>query len=319
MRSLTGTGMVVVALTATVAAILFPIWTYDDRSGTGLANLRAGSVPTAWGPLSAADRDFVVRVRLAGLWELPAGQQAVARAPSVAVRTAGEHLVHGHTYLDARVREVAKRLSMELPSQPTAQQLGWLEEFTAARGLEYETKFANILRRAHGKVFSLVADIRASTRNTLVRGLADDANTTVLDHIKVLEATGLVDFDAVAADSAATSTASPTGPPPPVPGATPPPAGALTPTPPSSVFPLPPPVSRPRPTPQPDQSARSDRSTGRTPHGVAAGNSRKNRPCSRSSFCWSPGPSRASAAPGSASPPSKPPAPPPHAKTGNGN
>ncbi|MDQ0940044.1 DUF4142 domain-containing protein [Streptomyces sp. V1I1] len=245
MRSLTGTGLVVVALTATIAAILFPIWSYDDRSGTGRANLRAGSVSTPWGPLSAADRDFVVRVRLAGLWELPAGQQAVGRAPTVAVKVAGEHLVEGHTYLDARVREVAARLNMELPNQPTAQQQGWLKEFTEARGQEYETKFANILRRAHGKVFSLVADIRNSTRNTLVRELANDANTTVLDHIKVLEATGLVDFDAIADGSAATATASPTGPPPPAPGATPPPADPVTPTPARS-FPLPPAASRPR-------------------------------------------------------------------------
>ncbi|MEU9014447.1 DUF4142 domain-containing protein [Streptomyces sp. NPDC048479] len=247
MRSLTGTGLIIVALTATIAALLFPIWSYDDRSGTGLANLRAGSVPTRWGPLSAADRDFIVRVRLAGLWELPAGQQAVGRAPTVAVRVAGEHLVEGHTYLDARVREVAARLTMELPSQPTAQQRGWLQEFSEARGQEYETKFANILRRAHGKVFSLVADIRNSTRNTLVRELADDANTTVLDHINVLEATGLVDYDAIAADDAATTTASPTGPPPPARGATPPPARPATPTP-TPFFPLPPPVSRPRPS-----------------------------------------------------------------------
>jgi putative membrane protein len=245
MRSLTGTGLVVVALTATIAAILFPIWSYDDRSGTGRANLRAGSVSTPWGPLSAADRDFVVRVRLAGLWELPAGQQAVGRAPTVAVKVAGEHLVEGHTYLDARVREVAARLSMELPNQPTAQQRRWLKEFTEARGQEYETKFANILRRAHGKVFSLVADIRNSTRNTLVRELANDANTTVLDHIKVLEATGLVDFDAITDDSVATATASATGRPPPAPGATPPPADPVTPTPATS-FPLPPAASRPR-------------------------------------------------------------------------
>ncbi|MGI5403532.1 DUF4142 domain-containing protein [Streptomyces sp. CA-135486] len=245
MRSLTGTGLIVVALTATIAAILFPIWSYDDRSGTTQANLRAGSVPTPWGPLSAADRDFIVRVRLAGLWELPAGQQAVDRAPTVAITAAGEHLVEGHTYLDARVREVAARLHMELPNQPNTQQQRWLREFTAARGQEYETRFANILRRAHGKVFSLVADIRNSTRNTLVRALADDANTTVLDHIKILEATGLVDFDAIAAEAAGTGTASPTGPRPPAPGATPPAAEAVTPTPTSS-FSFPPAASRPR-------------------------------------------------------------------------
>lgn len=160
---------------------------------------------TRFGPLSATDRLFITKVRLAGLWELPAGQQAEERAPSKAVETAGKHLVEGHTFLDARVREVAARMNLELPSQPNAQQQGWLRELTAARGEDYEQKFANILRRAHGQVFSLVAQVRASTRNALVRELADDANTTVLDHIKVLEATGLVDFDALARDGATAS------------------------------------------------------------------------------------------------------------------
>ncbi|MFI6685808.1 DUF4142 domain-containing protein [Streptomyces sp. NPDC050485] len=270
---LSGTGLVVTALAATFAALLFPVWSYADRSGTPLADLNAGTVATRWGPLSAADRDFVVRVRLAGLWEGPAGQQAVERDPSAAVRAAGQHLVDGHAFLDARVREVAAQLGMELPDQPNAQQQSWLRTLTAGRGIAYERDFANILRSAHGKVFALVAQIRAGTRNSLVRGLADDANTTVLDHIKMLEATGLVDFDALARDGAATATASPTGPPPPTPGATvaspapvtpqpddsPSPSTPVTPGPddsPSTSFPLPPAASRPKSeaSPAPDDT-----------------------------------------------------------------
>ncbi|MBT2401257.1 DUF4142 domain-containing protein [Streptomyces sp. ISL-100] len=246
MRSVTaGTGLVVVALTATLAALIHPIWSYADRSGTGPDQLNAGSVATRWGPLSAADRDLVVRVRLAGLWELPAGRQALERAPSRAVEEAGAHLVEGHTFLDARVREVAAKLNMELPNQPTAQQRGRLDELTEASGTAYETKFANILRAAHGKVFARIAEVRHTTRNALVRGLADDANTTVLDHIRILEATGRVDFDALAADAASTATASPTGPPPPAPPdrTTPPPASPVLPP---ATFPLPPPTTRPK-------------------------------------------------------------------------
>ncbi|MYV92272.1 hypothetical protein GT350_18860, partial [Streptomyces sp. SID1034] len=59
----------------------------------------------------------------------------------------------------------------------------------------------NLLRAAHGKVFALVAQVRATTRNSLVRDLANDANRTVLDHMTMLEATGLVDFDALATPS----------------------------------------------------------------------------------------------------------------------
>ncbi|MFD4629305.1 DUF4142 domain-containing protein [Streptomyces sp. NPDC058284] len=221
MRRVNGTALIIAALVATLGAIAFPVWSYADRSGTGPANLAAGSVATRWGPLSAADRDLLVKVRLAGLWEIPAGQQAVERAPTEAIKAAGDHLIVGHTDLDQRTRTAAAQLGVELPNQPTEQQQGWLAELTAASGETYQRKFANLLRASHGKVFGMIAQVRDSTRNSLVRQLATDANQTVLDHITMLEATGLVDFDGIANGAASTATASPTGPPPPS-GATPP-------------------------------------------------------------------------------------------------
>ncbi|MFD5115536.1 DUF4142 domain-containing protein [Streptomyces sp. NPDC058391] len=215
MRRINGTALIIAALVATVGALAFPVWSYSDRSGTGQANLNASTVATQWGPLSATDRDLLVKVRLAGLWELPAGQQAIERAPSKAIQECGDHLVVGHTDLDKRARDVAAKLGVELPNQPNEQQQGWLRELSAANGQDYERKFANLLRNAHGKVFSLIAQVRHTTRNTLIRQLATDANQTVLDHITMLEATGFVDFDALANEAAGTATASPTGPQPP--------------------------------------------------------------------------------------------------------
>ncbi|MFD9460064.1 DUF4142 domain-containing protein [Streptomyces sp. NPDC060027] len=215
MRRINGSALVIAALVATLGALAFPVWSYADRSGTGQANLAAGTVSTPWGPLSASDRDLIVRVRLAGLWELPAGQQAMERAPTKAIKEAGDHLIVGHTDLDKRVRIVAAQLNVELPNQPNEQQQGWLQELSAATGKEYERKFANLLRAAHGKIFPAIGAVRNATRNSLVRQLASDTSVTVLDHITVLEKTGEVDFDAIANDTAAASTASPTGPPPP--------------------------------------------------------------------------------------------------------
>jgi predicted outer membrane protein len=234
-------------LAATLAALVLPLWSYADRPGAGPAVLNAQTVSTRYGPLSALDRDFLTKVRLAGLWELPAGRQAQAKGTTPAVRTAGRHLVEGHAFLDERVRDVAARLGLELPDEPSEQQRQWLATLDAARGAAYDRQFANILRLAHGKVFSVVAQVRAGTRNSLVRDLADDANTTVLDHIKVLEATGYVDFDALAREMAAGST-SPAipSPAPPGPVSDPVPAAPVTPSP-SPSYPLPPPASSPPP------------------------------------------------------------------------
>ncbi|WP_051830792.1 DUF4142 domain-containing protein [Streptomyces violens] len=257
MRTVTGTGLVVAALVATAAALLFPILSFAGLSAAG-TDPDEGTVATRAGPLSALDRDFVTKVRLAGLWELPAGQQAQERGTTKAVRTAGDHLVTGHAELDRHVRQVAGQLGVDLPNQPNDQQQGWLSELEAARGTEYDRKFANILRLAHGKVFTVVAQVRATTRNSLVRELADDANTTVLDHITVLERTGVVDFDAIARDTQASS--SPTSPaaPPPVPPTPSAPPAPPEPATPSATFSLPPAAS----APGPEGTGRAGRSHG---------------------------------------------------------
>ncbi|MER6209553.1 MULTISPECIES: DUF4142 domain-containing protein [unclassified Streptomyces] len=218
MRRINGTAVLITAIVATTGALAFPVWSYSDRAGTGQANVAAGTVNTEWGPLTAADRDLIVRVRLAGLWELPAGQQAIERAPTQAIKEAGDHLIVGHTDLDKRVRIIAAQLNVALPNVPNEQQQGWLREMSAATGAEYEYKFANLLRAAHGKIFPAIGAVRNTTRNTLVRQLASDANQTVLDHITMLEKTGRVDFDAIANEIANASTASPTGPAAPAPG-----------------------------------------------------------------------------------------------------
>ncbi|MGH1555692.1 DUF4142 domain-containing protein [Streptomyces sp. L7] len=224
---------------------------YADRSGTTADVLSDQTVATQYGPLSALDKDFVTRVRLAGLWELPAGQQAEEKGTTAAVRTAGQHLIDGHTFLDERVRDVAAKLGCRCRTSPTHSNSSGSPPSTRHRAWTSTAKFANILRLAHGKVFTLVAQVRATTQNSLVRALADDANTTVLDHIKVLEATGYVDFAALGRDMAASSTPAPTtSPAASAPFAAPGQVVLLTPSV-SPTYSLPPPASSPPPSTQP--------------------------------------------------------------------
>ncbi|GGZ01803.1 hypothetical protein GCM10010343_29210 [Streptomyces avidinii] len=198
-----GSGLVISALALTLIALLIPVDSFGSRASAAATGTAAadddggGTVSTAFGPLTAADRDFIRKVRLAGLWELPAGRQAQQRGSRPAIKTAGQHLIDGHTELDRQVIQVGQALGVDLPNQPTAQQQDWLGQMNRARGEEYERLFVQLLRKAHGKVFSLLAGIRAQTKNSMVRALATSANNTVLDHITVLEDTGLVDFDAL--------------------------------------------------------------------------------------------------------------------------
>ncbi len=64
-------------------------------------------------------------------------------------------------------------------------------------GKEFESTAVTLMRIAHGGIFPTIAKIRATTRNSMVRELADTTNDTVLDHITVLEKTGLINHEQV--------------------------------------------------------------------------------------------------------------------------
>lgn len=199
------TGVIVLGLATTVSALLFPVKPFAEaRQGIGVAPASAladdgrGVVNTAQGPLTPADREFMRKIALAGLWELPSGQLAQSRSSSPSVKEAGMHLLMGHQDLNNTVAQDAQLLNVPLPVEPNTQQKGWLAQMNADQGQAFDRDFANLLRSAHGKVFPLVAETRAKTQNSLVRALADQANTTVLDHIGMLEKTGLVDFPSMA-------------------------------------------------------------------------------------------------------------------------
>ncbi|MFF4351116.1 DUF4142 domain-containing protein [Streptomyces sp. NPDC001530] len=189
-----GTLFVAGALTMTLAALAYPAVLGLQNTSSSPSRVIA---TTASGPLTEADRDFVVKVRAAGLWEFPSGQLALQKGTTPAVRTAGQHLVKGHAALDATCRKVATQLGITLPNKPSPQQQGFVATLSGDSGKQFDSDLANILRVTHGQIFPVIAKIRATTENTLVRQLADQANDTVLDHITVMEKTGLVNFDQV--------------------------------------------------------------------------------------------------------------------------
>ncbi|GAA4259615.1 DUF4142 domain-containing protein [Dactylosporangium darangshiense] len=160
-------------------------------------DLPAGWMNTATGPLGPADREFLTKVRQAGLWEGPAGQMAQGRAADERVKEVGKQLAADHIGLDQQVREVSATLGVALPDKPSDEQQGWLDEFSSKTGADFDLAFANRLRAAHGKVFALVSSIRSGTRNDLVRAFAQTAVNVVMKHMTLLESIGNVNFNAL--------------------------------------------------------------------------------------------------------------------------
>jgi putative membrane protein len=146
------------------------------------------------GAITAADRDFVVKVRLAGLWEVPAGNMAQEKSEDPRVRAIGKAIAEQHVTLDKLDIAVAKKLGIALPVEPTFEQQGWLAEMRAANAATFDQIFIDRLRAAHGNIFPAIGAIRSGTRNDSVRKLAQESNQFVMTHLTLLESSGLVDY-----------------------------------------------------------------------------------------------------------------------------
>lgn len=166
----------------------------DGRDGAGTGDGASDLVQTEYGPLGAGDRDLLVRVRYAGLWEMPAGQMAAERGSDPRVREIGGFISEEHAELDQRVVEVADELGVPLPDQPLAQHQAFLNRIDSKSGAEFDLEFVQLLREAHGQVYPLIAYARAGTQNDLVREFATTAEEFIARHLEYLESTGLVDW-----------------------------------------------------------------------------------------------------------------------------
>ncbi|EFL30307.1 secreted protein [Streptomyces viridochromogenes DSM 40736] len=193
-RSTAGTAFVGGALILTLTALAYPSMLGVQNTASGQDRIIAN---TQWGPLTEADRDFVVKVRAAGLWEQPMGQLIMERSTAPAMKEVAEHLLVGHGRLDAACRKISTDLGITLPNEPSPQQQQFVATAEGATGKEFESTAVTTMRVAHGGIFPVIAKIRATTRNSMVRELADTTNDTVLDHITVLEKTGLINHEQV--------------------------------------------------------------------------------------------------------------------------
>ena len=113
------------------------------------------------------------------------------------MKEAGRKISAEHTDLDQKTRDIADKLGVPLPASPNAQQLGWMKEIASKTGSDYDRTAVQRLREAHGIVLPILAQVRISTRNDLVREFAADGTLYVTRHIGYLESTGLVDYSAL--------------------------------------------------------------------------------------------------------------------------
>jgi predicted outer membrane protein len=185
-------GLVAVLATASCGALDLST---DAAPAQPVAN--QGLTPTQWGPLNAADKKLLALVRETSIREITTSQWAEKWSASPLVKQAAQMMITQHVQLQNEDVDVATKLGVTLPDQPSADMLTWMNKLGTERGTTFDADYTNTLRQAHGAALILIATVRADTRNSLMRAFADSAREFVQNHIQMLEKTGIVDYPAL--------------------------------------------------------------------------------------------------------------------------
>jgi predicted outer membrane protein len=205
----------------TLSVLLFsPGWAAASPAlgdGAPVAPNNNGDLPPGWrnaegGPIGPADIALLEQVRRADLWEGEgAAVMGMQKGTTQRIKDVGKALNQQHAVLETALKKVAEKLQVTLPTQPNADQQSWLGEMSAATGPAFDVVWVDRLRAAHGKIYSLIATVRANTRNSLVRDFATAGNNAVSIHMALLESTGLVKFNELPTPNAPTTAAAAKG------------------------------------------------------------------------------------------------------------
>jgi predicted outer membrane protein len=178
-----------------VASFLVVLGAACPAVGFAVASQAQPSQQSAQQPLSDLDREFLVVINFANLWEVPMGDLAAERGSTQRARDVGATIAQDHRTLDGAVNDLAGQFGVPLTDTPSSSTQKWMDEISATSGQEFDRVFSDRLRGAHGTVFGLIAEVRAGTRNSVIRDFATQANTIVMKHMTLLESIGGVATD----------------------------------------------------------------------------------------------------------------------------
>jgi predicted outer membrane protein len=142
--------------------------------------------------LNAADMSLLIGLRQAALWEIPAAKSAAERGSTGKIRQTGQQLAAAQSQLDQHTVDVIENLRVTIRPALTAEQQELLDQLQSAGGSQFDRLFVNSLRNGYGFLYTIIGEVRSSTRVASIRELADQANVAFLGYMETLEGTGLV-------------------------------------------------------------------------------------------------------------------------------
>jgi putative membrane protein len=149
---------------------------------TGIATPQAFA-----GSVSSQDTSFMTSIHQGNLAEIAAGSDAQRHATTGCVKRVGMVLVRDHRELDADLKTLARRLSVNLPASPSTEQTEELAAVQAkGNSAAYDRAWLALQETAHEGALALIDQEIKSGTNPETKAAARAARPVVAMHLELV-------------------------------------------------------------------------------------------------------------------------------------
>jgi len=133
---------------------------------------------------ATADRDFYAKATAGGMAEVETGALAQVKGNSPWVREFGEMMVRDHTKANDKLKQIAGRKNVKLPTEPDEKHQAKKQELEAASGAAFDRAYMQAQVADHEATESLLKQQIESGTDAEAKAWAREALPTVTAHLK---------------------------------------------------------------------------------------------------------------------------------------
>lgn len=156
-----------------------------DTSGNNLSSdTSAMSANTS----NVPDGDFMLEAASGGLMEVELGKYASTNAASARVKQFGRMMVTDHTKANTKLKAIAGKKDVTLPTAPTGEQQTHVTDLTAKKGADFDKDYVDMMVEDHKEDVSKFEDEAKNGKDPEVKAFASATLPVLQKHLKSIQA-----------------------------------------------------------------------------------------------------------------------------------
>lgn len=137
---------------------------------------------------NAPDGDFMLEAASGGLMEVELGKYASTNAASSRVKEFGRMMVTDHTKANTKLKAIAGKKNVTLPTAPTGPHQTHISDLTAKKGADFDKDYVDMMVEDHKEDVSKFQDEAKNGKDPEVKAFASTTLPVLQKHLKSIQA-----------------------------------------------------------------------------------------------------------------------------------